>query len=812
MSRKNRKFNFFNWFAARPRTTGFIVSLILFAATLSLAYQRYNIHRESQMREMYNALDLAHSNLEQSLKSCYTATLALALTVDDASDSLKFKTSASRIMKAHPVLYSLHLAPGGSIANIYPKNAGNEHVIGLNLLTDPLRGPESRMALRRQKMMFFGPYELRQGGKGIIARFPVLREGKFWGFSSAVVQLDTLLAHAGIQQSGSGKYFFQLTKINPETGQTDFFIENQPTLSGKISVRKLLPDGNWELHVAARDSHSYLWAIIAMLLTGTVLSVLLGTLVAMLLERPAESLKRSEARFESLFNDVPVSLWLEDFSRVKTHLLSLNIGTQDPEALREYFLSRPDAVHQAVRHIRVIDVNNECLKLHHPKTKQEMLSAGFDELLDPASHHSLIGQLVAVLTGATKFETDTVHTRSDGEKIDIYMQWSVVKGHEDSLSRVIVSMEDITERKKAENLIRDSRERIVTMLNSLDGIVWETDYVLDKNTFISDKIFEITGFTPAEWLAEKDFWTNHLHPEDREATLAIYEAKILECTQFNLEYRFMRKDQSCIWIKDYVNVVVENGRPTYLRGFMVDVTKSRKADRNLSESLQLLTEQNKRLQNFSYIVSHNLRSHTSNIQSIAALMETANSEEERTHMISLLKTVSASLNETMTNLNDVVHIQTKLSLVREELNVRHYADNTLSVLSKEIQRMNAAVNVQVPEDATIDFNPAYFESVLLNLVSNALRYSKPGLPPLINIAWELRNGQKTLTVSDNGIGMDMNKVGKDLFGMYKTFSSNPESKGIGLFITKNQIDAMGAKIEVDSTPGSGTTFTLTFPS
>src|SRR5690606_27937423 len=125
-------------------------------------------------------------------------------------------------------------------------------------------------------------------------------------------------------QIDTTRYFFQLSKQNPETGKTEYFIANQPNLSNKIRVRKSLPDGNWELHLAAKNSNEYLWAIIAVLLTGTVLSVLLGTLVAMLLERPAESLKRSEARFQSLFNDVPVSLWLEDFSNVKAYLESLN--------------------------------------------------------------------------------------------------------------------------------------------------------------------------------------------------------------------------------------------------------------------------------------------------------------------------------------------------------------------------------------------------------------------------------------------------------------------------------------------------------
>src|SRR5690606_647353 len=135
-------------------------------------------------------------------------------------------------------------------------------------------------ALRRQKMTFSGPYELHQGGRGIVARFPVMREGRFWGFSSAVARLDTLFAQAGMQQIDTTRYFFQLSKQNPETGKTEYFIANQPNLSNKIRVRKSLPDGNWELHLAAKNSNEYLWAIIAVLLTGTVLSVLLGTLVA----------------------------------------------------------------------------------------------------------------------------------------------------------------------------------------------------------------------------------------------------------------------------------------------------------------------------------------------------------------------------------------------------------------------------------------------------------------------------------------------------------------------------------------------------
>jgi signal transduction histidine kinase len=96
----------------------------------------------------------------------------------------------------------------------------------------------------------------------------------------------------------------------------------------------------------------------------------------------------------------------------------------------------------------------------------------------------------------------------------------------------------------------------------------------------------------------------------------------------------------------------------------------------------------------------------------------------------------------------------------------------------------------------------------LNFISNAVRYSHPDRKPMIKISYDEQ--LKTLTIADNGIGIDLEKNGTKLFGMYKTFNNNPDSKGIGLFITKNQIDAMGGRIETESKLGVGTTFTIYF--
>ncbi|HKG06171.1 MAG TPA: ATP-binding protein [Pedobacter sp.] len=230
----------------------------------------------------------------------------------------------------------------------------------------------------------------------------------------------------------------------------------------------------------------------------------------------------------------------------------------------------------------------------------------------------------------------------------------------------------------------------------------------------------------------------------------------------------------------------------------------------LNSSIKLVTEQNKRLLNFSYIVSHNLRSHTSNIQAIVGLIEKSASEIEIREMVSLLRTVSDSLNETMINLNNVVNIQTNLDIVTTSLSLHDYITNTLNVLSDQINIKAAQVINNVSSDTFVVYNPAYLESILLNFISNAIRYSHPDRKPLIMLSIHREEEQLVLEVTDNGIGIDLNKYGDDLFGMYKTFTGNVDSKGIGLFISKNQIDAMGGRVTVHSICDEGTTFKIYF--
>jgi hypothetical protein len=172
--------------------------------------------------------------------------------------------------------------------------------------------------------------------------------------------------------------------------------------------------------------------------------------------------------------------------------------------------------------------------------------------------------------------------------------------------------------------------------------------------------------------------------------------------------------------------------------------------------------------------------------------------------------VGDSLNQTLDDLNEVVSISSNLDLNIERLKINDYLDKTLDLIQVEIQKKEAEIKREIPSEMIVEFNPAYLESVLLNFLTNALRYSEPERPLKITIKGFQDNGCWVLSIKDNGIGIDLDLHGDKLFGLYKTFTRSATSRGVGLFITRNQINAMGGKVSVESKVGVGSTFKVYF--
>jgi PAS domain S-box-containing protein len=332
----------------------------------------------------------------------------------------------------------------------------------------------------------------------------------------------------------------------------------------------------------------------------------------------------------------------------------------------------------------------------------------------------------------------------------------------------------------------------------------ETGNFIDVNK----EYCKIVGYSEEE--LKKMNFQQITHPDDLEEDLKNMEQlKKLKIDEFAMEKRYIHKNGKEVWVNLLVSNISKVGAiEGYIIGIIEDITEKKKTDEELKQSFELVSDQNKRLLNFSYIVSHNLRSHTSNIEMISSLLEAANTKEERDEMIDLLKKVSCSLNETIFNLNEVVSIRNNINLSVEKVNIHDFVEKSKLVLANQILKKHANIHNLVSPTIVVDYNVAYFESIIYNFISNAIRYSHPDRTPEIMISFD--EVRKALVISDNGIGIDLKKNGDKLFGMYKTFNNNPDSKGIGLFITKNQIDAMGGRIETESEINKGTTFTLFF--
>jgi signal transduction histidine kinase len=225
-------------------------------------------------------------------------------------------------------------------------------------------------------------------------------------------------------------------------------------------------------------------------------------------------------------------------------------------------------------------------------------------------------------------------------------------------------------------------------------------------------------------------------------------------------------------------------------------------------SLSLANDQNKRLQNFAYIVSHNLRSHTGNLQFMVNLYNQPDSKNEREEIFEHIKSISKSLNSTVEHLEEVVKIQAEISKDRKVIAFEPVFKEIMGALANNINEANAKVEYDFTKAPEIDYIPAYMESILQNLLTNSLKYRHPDRQPLIKCYTADRNKHIYLVFEDNGMGIDLSRHGDEVFGMYKTFHDNADAKGIGLFITRNQVESLGGSIKIESTVDVGTKFTI----
>lgn len=230
----------------------------------------------------------------------------------------------------------------------------------------------------------------------------------------------------------------------------------------------------------------------------------------------------------------------------------------------------------------------------------------------------------------------------------------------------------------------------------------------------------------------------------------------------------------------------------------------------LNDKIARCSELNDMLLNLFYTVSHNLNAYTSNIKMLLDLVDLEEDPAENRINLNHLRSVSNDLNRTITDLSQIIYVQNNLNIIRQPLNLNHYLNKVKNIVDGySIDDRLRFIN-NVPDSAFVNHNPAYLESILLNFSTNAIKYAHPDRFPTIEFNFLVEKGQKVLTITDNGLGIDLDRYNKSLFGFNQTFHQHDKANGIGLYITKYQIEAMKGTVSVQSKVGEGTTFRIHF--
>ncbi|MBC8766633.1 PAS domain S-box protein [Arenibacter sp. BSSL-BM3] len=413
------------------------------------------------------------------------------------------------------------------------------------------------------------------------------------------------------------------------------------------------------------------------------------------------------------------------------------------------------------------------------------------------------------LSGIQDFKTQFRIIHPDGSVKHIKANAGLFKDNDGKIIKMVGTNWDITQLVNTQLKLDKSEESFKGSFKSSAvgmALVAKDGSWIDVN----DSLCTSLGYSRNELL--KLTFQDITHPEDLNDDLEHLQV-LLEGrgNSYHLEKRYFHKKGHIIYVVLTVTAVKDiEGNLSHFISQVMDISAKIEAQKKSEEFLELTKNQNNSLLNFAHIVSHNLRSHSSNLSMLSNYLVDEEGESERKEIEAMIIDASESLDETVMHLNEVVQITTEAKEQLQDVNLKTIVKNVEKNISAHLQQKNVECDISIDPSIQVKGIHAYLDSILLNLFTNSIKYSSPNRIPRISIEANKVGKTIILNFKDNGLGINLERHGEKLFGMYKTFHQHEDAKGIGLFITKNQIEAMNGKIEVESAVDQGTLFKITF--
>jgi len=374
--------------------------------------------------------------------------------------------------------------------------------------------------------------------------------------------------------------------------------------------------------------------------------------------------------------------------------------------------------------------------------------------------------------------------------------------------------QDITEQYKTSEQVQEHHRELLSLSANIPGGIFILEIPHNKPAifrFVSQQVEALYNQNPGEVYLHPRKILHQIAAEDRKRLLKTLLQAREDLEAFEFQYRYGADGSSERWHRVKARPRRSATGVTFFYGYFEDVTQIRMHENQLRDLVQLTSDQNKRLLDFAYMVSHNLRAHSSNMQGILDLWAEESSIETGDPYLPLLQKSLGKLNSTLVHLDQIVSLKNNVSSLIQRINLKSEIERVFEILHMKGGSENAKLEHYVPAYVYLAAVPAYLESILLNLVSNGIKYAHPNRAPNISVHYYEDPSGYRVEVKDNGIGIDLEKHQNKLFGLYQTFHMHPDARGMGLFLVRSHMHAMGGEVSCQSTPGQGSTFRLHFP-
>lgn len=405
-----------------------------------------------------------------------------------------------------------------------------------------------------------------------------------------------------------------------------------------------------------------------------------------------------------------------------------------------------------------------------------------------------------------------------GNYIIIYGRCYIVRNVAGKPIRMMGSMMDITERKKAEEGFRQSQKKYFRLMNSVDGIVWEADAKTLEFSFVSKQAERLLGYPVERWISQPSFWEDHIYEEDRSWAVNYCAQHIREKIPHEFEYRMVAADGRIIWLRDIVTVQVENNEAVRLSGVMIDITEQKKGEqllKQLNNTLEKRTDEliasNTELERFAYVASHDLQEPLRMVSSFLGLLEERiDGQLDETTRRYIHFAVDGS--ERMKTLIQALLQYSRVGTSKEEfttIDLNEVMQYVSRLLEEDIKKTRGSLAVQPMP--VIMANKTLISQLFINLVNNALKYHGDKEPE-IEVGCMEGSDKFTFYVKDKGIGIDSRFFDK-IFILFQRLHNKNEypGTGIGLAICKKIVETHKGKIWVESKTGQGSIFYFSIP-